>query len=115
MMSKKHLIRKAKAEPAVPKRANGNDSPLQRVVTESPSFVSLYANDAQIQTSPWDIRIVFGTIKELPSVEHPTITIAKVAEIHMSPQLAKRLSTIMQQQVRRYEETIGEIPTPSSE
>lgn len=93
-------------EPAIV-RAN-----LNRVQEVSPDFVSIYANDAQLQTTPWDIRIVFGLITGLPSHDDPSVVVKQVGEVRMSPQLAKKIATILVGQLDHYEKVIGPIPMP---
>ena len=90
-------------------RANVN-----RLTEKSPSFVSLYANDVQVQTSPWDIRLILGEIDTMSAVgvDNPTITVRQVGELRISVQLAKRLTMILVAQLRNYEELVGEIPLP---
>lgn len=79
----------------------------------SESFVSLYANDAQFQTTPWDMRITFGNIANAPSVigEGPLV-VRELAEVHMSPQFAKRVAMVLLAQLKGYEQTVGTIPLP---
>jgi hypothetical protein len=84
---------------------------LNREAVRSPSFVSLYSNDTQIQMTPWDVRLIFGEIEDV-KVEGPAIKIRLTGEVRMSPQHAKRVAMILIQQLRGYEETIGPIPLP---
>jgi hypothetical protein len=78
----------------------------------SSGFTSLYANDTQIQISPWDFRLMFGVISEAPSLNNLTYRIEMVGEVRMSPQHAKRVAEILERQLKLYEESIGPIPTP---
>ena len=87
-------------------RANVN-----REVVESTTFVSLYANDTQIQLSPWDVRLIFGLISEPATVERPVI-VKTIGEVRMSPQHAKKVVQILERQLRVYENTLGSIPVP---
>ena len=84
----------------------------RRVVTVDPDFVSLYANDIQIQTSPWDMRLTFGEVGDHILSEGPSITIKQVGELRISLPLAKRLTMIMLEQLKTYEAQVGEIPLP---
>jgi hypothetical protein len=84
---------------------------VNRQTTKSPSFASLYTNDIQIQTSPWDLRLIFGQLGEVDA-EKASAEILQVAEVRMSPQLAKRLAVIIEQQIQNYEATIGAVPLP---
>jgi hypothetical protein len=85
----------------------------RREVIQSPEFVSLYANDTQVQLSFWDMRLIFGLITTTAAEEeNQVIQIKTVGEVRMSPQHAKRVAMILIQQLKRYEETIGPIPVP---
>lgn len=88
-------------------RANVN-----RQMVSSDQFVSIYANDTQIQTSPWDFRFVFGVISSVPTTEDPTIVVRQIGEVRMSPEHAKRIAKVLVQQVVNYERNVGPIPQP---
>ncbi|MFN8641878.1 MAG: DUF3467 domain-containing protein [Candidatus Binatia bacterium] len=85
---------------------------VQREPIQSEEFVSLYVNDTQVQVSPWDIRFIFGLIDDPPSSERPTVRIKMLGEVRMSPQHAKRVAAILQQQIKLYEDSVGAIPLP---
>ena len=84
---------------------------VKREVVESTTFVSLYANDTQIQLSPWDIRLIFGLISEPATVERPVI-VKTIGEVRMSPQHAKKVVQILERQLTAYENALGSIPVP---
>ncbi|MFN7978883.1 MAG: DUF3467 domain-containing protein [Vicinamibacterales bacterium] len=88
-------------------RANVNRENVQ-----ADNFLSFYANDTQIQVSPWDVRFIFGVIDEPPTQERPTVRIKSVAEARMSPQHAKKVAEILIRQIVSYEQNIGPIPVP---
>ena len=88
-------------------RANAN-----RHVVVSPAFVSLYSNDTQLQMTPWDVRLIFLEITDPPTADDPVVTVKVTGEVRMSPQHAKKVVSILEAQLRRYEETIGPIPDP---
>jgi hypothetical protein len=83
---------------------------IKREDTTSPDFFSVYVNDIQVQTTPWDIRLMLGEIGGIPSEGNPIIRVKQLGEVRMSPQLAKRVMTIITEQLRTYEERFGEIP-----
>jgi hypothetical protein len=83
---------------------------VNRAVTRSPGFVSIYANDIQVQTSPWDLRFVFAEMGDLVATEIVTVHVKEVAELRISPQMAKKLVVIMAEQLKQYEQRFGEIP-----
>ena len=75
-------------------------------VSQSPDFRESYANSVQVRVSVWDFQLVFGTA----SSEGPEqVTIKNHDAIYLSPQQAKALYTILQQNLVNYENTFGEI------
>jgi ribosomal protein L22 len=85
---------------------------INRQTIQSDRFVSLYANDTQVQTSPWDVRLVFGQITGMPIAEDQPLEVTQMGEVRMSPQHAKRVADILRQQIELYEKTVGVIPLP---
>jgi hypothetical protein len=65
-----------------------------------------YANSIQIRVSVWDFLLVFG---RLHPVNAQDVEIQNFQGIYLSPQQAKALLTILEQNVRQYEGTFGEI------
>jgi hypothetical protein len=88
-------------------RANAN-----RRHTQSPSFFSIYANDVQVQTTPWDLRLIFGEITNVPTSKDPIVDIMQLGELRLSPQLAKKMTEVLLDQLSTYEANVGEIPLP---
>ena len=84
--------------------------PVSREVIKSAGFVSIYANDVQVQTSPWDLRLLLSELSDQPTPE--SITVRQLAELRISPQLAKKLTMILIDQLKTYEQYYGEIPGP---
>lgn len=85
--------------------------PATRNVSRSSTFVTLYANDVQIQTSPWDLRFVFGELTDqLEEGPGPSIRVNQTGELRVSPQFAKKLVQLIYVQLKAYEQTFGEIP-----
>jgi hypothetical protein len=89
-------------------RANVN-----RRVEVSEGYVTLYANDAQIQMTPWDFRIILGQISGVPTEEDPGLLVRQIGDVRMSPQLTKKIVMILIGQLRHYEATIGPIAMPT--
>ena len=83
---------------------------IKRNIERSEDFVDLYANDAQFQTTPWDIRVTFGRIVNTPNTADMSIKVKEIADLHMSPVFAKRVAMVLIGQIRHYEQTIGPIP-----
>ena len=74
-----------------------------------------YANSVQIRVSLWDFFLTFGVVNQtVPDI----VNIQNFQGIYLSPQQAKALMNILQQNVSQYEQTFGEIrlepqPPPS--
>src|SRR5215471_846427 len=65
-----------------------------------------YANSIQIRVSVWDFLLVFGRLQPLNAQD---VEVQNFQGIYLSPQQAKALLTILEQNVRQYEGTFGEI------
>ena len=82
-----------------------------RQLSKSPSFATFYANDTQMQITPWDLRLTFGVIQDVQA-EPPVAIIEQVGEVRMSLQHAKRIVLVLVEQLRIYEQTVGPIALP---
>ena len=69
-----------------------------------------YANSVQVRVSLWDFFLMFGTINQSAP---DSVSIQNFQGIFMSPQQAKALSNVLQQNVSQYESTFGEIKLES--
>ena len=65
-----------------------------------------YANSVQVRMSVWDFFLVFGTA--MPS-DGTGIDLLNFQGIYLSPQQAKALTLMLQQNLSNYEQTFGEI------
>jgi hypothetical protein len=65
-----------------------------------------YANSIQIRVSVWDFLLIFGRLQPVTAQE---VEVQNFQGIYLSPQQAKALLTILEQNVRQYEGTFGEI------
>jgi uncharacterized protein DUF3467 len=65
-----------------------------------------YANSVQVRVSVWDFFLVFGTMQQ-PAENQ--VEVRNFQGIYLSPQQAKALASILQQNVTNYEGTFGEI------
>ena len=72
----------------------------------SPEYRDGYANSVQVRVSVWDFLLVFGRLQPLSTQE---VEVQNFQGIYLSPQQAKALVTILEQNVRQYENTFGEI------
>src|ERR1700747_1346527 len=72
----------------------------------APDYRESYANSVQVRVNVWDFFLVFGTLQQ----QRETQVAAKNFQgIYLSPQQAKALMSILQQNVTGYESTFGEI------
>jgi hypothetical protein len=85
--------------------SNFNDQPEIRIQT-SADYREGYANSVQVRMSVWDFFLAFG--KALPG-SGPGIDLLNFQGIYLSPQQAKALSLMLQQNVANYEQTFGEV------
>jgi flagellar protein FlaG len=72
-----------------------------------------YANSVQVRVSLWDFFLLFGTINQTAP---DSVSIQNFQGVFLSPQQAKALSNVLQQNVKQYESAFGEIklePQPS--
>lgn len=65
-----------------------------------------YANSVQVRVNLWDFFLMFGTVNQ-SSPENVSIT--NFQGIYLSPQQAKALFNVLQQNISQYEATFGEI------
>jgi Protein of unknown function (DUF3467) len=65
-----------------------------------------YANSVQIRVSVWDFFLIFGRLQPLSSED---VEVQNFQGIYLSPQQAKALLAILQQNVAQYEKAFGEI------
>jgi len=65
-----------------------------------------YANSVQVRVNVWDFFLVFGTLQQQNENQ---VEVRNFAGIYLSPQQAKALMAILQQNVAGYESAFGEI------
>ncbi len=65
-----------------------------------------YANSVQIRVNVWDFFLIFGTLHQQVESE---VEVQNFQGVYLSPQQAKALLTILQQNVVNYEKAFGEI------
>lgn len=66
-----------------------------------------YANSVQVRVSVWDFLLIFGRVQA--QVTPHNVEVQNFQGIYLSPQQAKALMTILEQNVIQYEKTFGEI------
>jgi hypothetical protein len=85
---------------------NPQPAPAKIHLSNTPDYRETYANSVQVRVSLWDFFLLFGTINQ-NSPE--SVTIHNFQGIFLSPQQAKALANVLNQNVSQYEATFGEI------
>jgi hypothetical protein len=75
------------------------------VLEKAPDYREGYANSVQIRVNLWDFFLMFGNIN--PTAE--SVRIANFQGVYISPQQAKALLNVLQQNIGQYESAFGEI------
>lgn len=84
-----------------------NTPPPPRInIVRRPDWRENYCNSVQIRVNVWDFFLQFGTIEQ-PTPDFVELT--NFQGIYLSPQQAKALLNVLQQNVQHYEQTFGEI------
>ena len=65
-----------------------------------------YANSVQIRVNVWDFLLVFGTMQQASETQ---VELRNFQGIYLSPQQAKALMALLQQNVTNYEAAFGEL------
>ena len=73
---------------------------------KSADYRDSYANSVQVRLSIWDFFLVFGTIDQHAPDQ---VRVDNFQGIYLSPQQAKALMALLQQNVSNYEAAFGEI------
>ena len=83
-------------------------NPIQPNVklTNTGDYRENYANSVQVRVNVWDFFLVFGTLLQQSETQ---VEIQNFQGIYLSPQQAKALLGILQQNVAGYESAFGEI------
>jgi hypothetical protein len=75
-------------------------------VVSTADYRETYANSVQVRVNVWDFFLVFGTMQQQSENQ---VEVRNFQGIYLSPQQAKALAAILQQNVNNYESTFGEI------
>lgn len=75
-------------------------------VLKTPDYRESYANSVQIRVNLWDFLLVFGRVDQSSP---DTVAIYNFQGIYLSPQQAKALLNVLQQNIQQYEAAFGEI------
>jgi Protein of unknown function (DUF3467) len=84
------------------------NNPMQPNVklTNDSSYRENYANSVQMRVNIWDFFLIFGTLQQQTETQ---VEIRNFQGIYLSPQQAKALLGLLQQNVTSYEGAFGEI------
>jgi hypothetical protein len=75
-------------------------------MNKAPDYRDSYANSVQMRVNVWDFFMVFGTLQQQTETQ---VEISNFQGIYLSPQQAKALLGLLQQNVSGYESAFGEI------
>jgi hypothetical protein len=75
-------------------------------MNKTPDYRDSYANSVQMRVNVWDFFMVFGTLQQQTETQ---VEISNFQGIYLSPQQAKALLGLLQQNVSGYESAFGEI------
>lgn len=84
---------------------NNPAQPTVKLINTS-DYRESYANSVQIRVNVWDFFLVFGTLQQQSETQ---VDIQNFQGIYLSPQQAKALLGVLQNNVAGYESTFGEI------
>lgn len=80
--------------------------PTKIQLSNTADYRETYANSVQVRVSLWDFFLLFGTINQNAP---DSVTIQNFQGVFLSPQQAKALANVLNQNVTQYETTFGEI------
>jgi flagellar protein FlaG len=75
-------------------------------LTNTADYRETYANSVQMRVSLWDFFLLFGTVNQ---TSPDAVTISNFQGVYLSPQQAKALFNVLQQNIKQYESAFGEI------
>jgi uncharacterized protein DUF3467 len=75
-------------------------------MTSTADYREGYANSVQVRVSLWDFFLLFGTINQSAPDK---VSIMNFQGLFLSPQQAKALANVLNQNIQQYETAFGEI------
>lgn len=75
-------------------------------LVQRPDYRESYANSVQIRANLWDFFLMFGVVQQSTP---EAVTIHNFQGVYLSPQQAKALFNVLQQNIKEYESAFGEI------
>jgi flagellar protein FlaG len=83
-----------------------NPPPPKVNLTHTPDYREGYSNSVQVRVSLWDFFLMFGTaVQTAPD----TVNLNIFQGVYLSPQQAKALANLLNQNLQHYEAAFGEI------
>jgi len=73
---------------------------------QAPEYRENYANSVQVRVNLWDFFLLFGRVNQTAP---DNVSIQNFQGIYVSPQQAKAVLNVLQQNVTQYESAFGEI------
>ena len=103
-----NFVKILKNEIALPRYAEKmNQPPAQRIqLVNTPEYRENYANSVQVRVNLWDFLLLFGRVEPRSAED---VTIHNFQAVYVSPQQAKALRDVLDQNVKQYESAFGEI------
>ncbi len=83
-----------------------NQAPPNIQLEKTPEYRESYANSVQIRVNLWDFFLLFGVVAQSSP---DRVSILNFQGVYVSPQQAKALLNVLQQNVSQYEAAFGEI------
>ena len=80
--------------------------PPKITLSNTSEYRENYANSVQIRVNLWDFFLMFGTVNQTTP---DSVVIQNFQGVYLSPQQAKALFNVMQQNLSQYEAAFGEI------
>ena len=85
---------------------NPQQPPTKIQLSNTNDYREAYANSVQVRVSLWDFFLLFGTINQ---TSPDSVSIQTYQGVFLSPQQAKALANVLNQNINQYEATFGEI------
>ena len=87
--------------------ANATPNPGPKIkLTASGDYRENYANSVQVRVSVWDFFLAFGTLQQQTEDQ---VEVRNFQGVYLSPQQAKALLMLLEQNLVQYEKAFGEI------
>src|ERR671936_852769 len=75
-------------------------------LTNAPDYRENYCNSVQVRVNVWDFFLVFGTLQPQSETQ---VEVRNFQGVYLSPQQAKALLRVLEQNVVQYENAFGTI------